>query len=250
MVGLSAAQPSVDLALEDFAKFGPGFVTSDTTDESENQDISFFLIDVDGDGLMEIFVSRPDLIKNGTWILYQQSAEGENPAKTGVANIVPDSVRIGMRDGKRGYYEAYVHNDVARMFFNTFDDRRQLVALWEADIELVGEGKDYYDSIFKDKLAERPEVFTLPIEEIRKNVQRRSLNPKSTKPLSQRIRTDLGNSLPKESYKTLKLPVEDHITARKRFDPESRLGFLSIAMVAVIMLVVGLIAKKYLTRRS
>lgn len=250
MVGLSAAQPSVDLALEDFVKFGPGIVTSNTTAESENEDISFFSFDVDGDGLMEIFVSRPDLMRDHAWMLYQQTPEGENPVKLGVADIEPSSVRPGMRDGKRGYYEAYVHNDVARMFFNTFDDKRQLVALWEADIELVGEGKEHYDGIFEDKLAERPEVFTLPIEKIRKNVQRRSLDSKSAKPLSQRIRTDLGNSSQKEFGKVIKLPVESHITARKRFDPESRLGLLWIAIISLVMLVVGLIAKKYLTRQS
>ena len=175
VLALSArAQSHLQLALEDFVGHDQGVVTNDISDsfpvDSEAK-IVYFALDVDANGITEIFVSRSDLASDGLWGLYSdQLDEYENIIKLGLIELRTNGMRIGERDGVSGYYE-YLHGGAGKgiLTFNSFNKDGILVALWEAEVEPQGKDKALVDSLHLgrfDPEARKPEMKIVPLRPV------------------------------------------------------------------------------------
>ncbi|MEO5915639.1 MAG: hypothetical protein ABIS50_15500 [Luteolibacter sp.] len=165
-------QPGVDLALEEFASNDQGVSGPKTTRASRKEDVSYFLLENGAN--TEIFVSRPDLISDGIWILYQMSADGGGSIqKVGIAELNSSTLRLADRDGVHGYYE-YHHGGAGKgtLTFNSFDGKRQLVASWEGEISPGGADKALYDSIYAGE-SNKPQISSRSVSSILLNLSNR-----------------------------------------------------------------------------
>lgn len=165
------SQSRVDLALEEFVGNEQGVASGKTTEGSLDEDVSYIEADLDGDGVNEIFVSRPDLMSDDIWILYRDTlTEDGGITKIGVAELDANTMRIAERDGVKGYYELYhMGAGKSRLVFNAFDKDGRLVALSEEVIEAGGEDKALYDSLYIDSAGNKPDIKSLPVIPIRQS---------------------------------------------------------------------------------
>ncbi|MBK1815084.1 hypothetical protein JIN84_05645, partial [Luteolibacter yonseiensis] len=164
----SHAATALDEALENFAiSVTDNFQTPETTPESIHADLQYFEFDIDGDGTDEIFVSRPDLSANDGWMLYRKTT-GSGIKNLGLATIHVPTVRPGVRDGRRGYYESYhlYGENKDRIIFNALDETGNLVAYAEKTIDSAGKDKALWDTIHAAGTS-APEIKTTPVAPIR-----------------------------------------------------------------------------------
>lgn len=181
------SQSHVDLALEEFAGNDQGVGSGTTTEASLDEDVSYIEIDVDGDGVNEIFVSRPDLMSDDIWILYRDTLnEDGGIMKIGVAELDANTMRIAEREGVKGYYELYrMGAGKSRLVFNGFDKNGTLVALSEEVIEAGGKDKALYDSLHFgrfDSAGNKPDIKSLPVIPIRQSFLKKKAAALSNSP--------------------------------------------------------------------
>ena len=170
----SVAQTHLQLALEDFAGHAQGVITGKTVDSfpivSEAQ-LEYFTADIDGNGMYEIFVSRPDLSSGDIWALYSDRIDANgNIIKVGIIELRTSGMRMGERDGVKGFYE-YYHGGAGQgtLLFNSFDKNGNLIALSEATVELQGKDKAIMDSLHFgrfDPEAKKPDIKILPLRPV------------------------------------------------------------------------------------
>lgn len=169
------SQSRLDLALEEFVGNDQGVGSGKTTEASLDEDVSYIEFDVDGDGVNEIFVSRPDLMSDSIWILYRDTLNEEGGImKIGVAELNANTMRIAARDGVKGYHEIYhMGAGKSRLVFNAFDNDGRLVALSEEVIEAGGKDKALYDSLYSDSAGNKPDIKSIPVIPIRQSFLKR-----------------------------------------------------------------------------
>jgi hypothetical protein len=174
------AQSPLELALEDFVGNDQGIASNSTTDASADSDVEYIVLDVDGDGTAEIFVSRSDLKSDSIWIFYRDHYDSKGGVeKVGVVELESSTMRISERDGRKGYYELYhMGAGQARLVFNSIDNEGQLVAFWESVVEQDGEYRELLASLHFgrfDKNAKTPKIEVVASAPIRESFQRRKL---------------------------------------------------------------------------
>ena len=168
------AQSHLQLALEDFAGHDQGVGTGKTVDpfpvDSEAK-VLYFTLDIDGNGVYEIFVSRSDLASGELWGLYSDRLdENGEIIKVGIVELAANGMRLAERDGVSGYYE-YLHGGAGKgtLTFNSFDEDGNLMALWESVVDSSGKDKALMDSLHLgrfDSAARKPEVETVPLRPV------------------------------------------------------------------------------------
>jgi hypothetical protein len=178
--GFLCAQSPLELALEDFVGNDQGVASGSTTDASTDSDIEYIVLDVDGDGTNEIFVSRSDLKSDSIWVFYRDRYNAIGGIeKIGVAELNSNTMRISERDGRKGYYElCHIGAGQARLVFNSINDEGLLVAFWESVIEPNGKDKELYDSLHFgrcDRNAKTPKIEVVASAPIRESFQKRKL---------------------------------------------------------------------------
>lgn len=178
------SQSRVDLALEEFVGNDQGVASGTTTEASLDEDVSYIEIDVDGNGVNEIFISRPDLMSDSIWILYRDTLnEDGGITKIGVAELDANTMRFAERDGVKGYYELYhMGAGKSRLVFNAFDKDGMLVALSEEVMEAGGKDKALYDSLYFDSAGNKPDIKSLPVIPIRQSVLKKKTAALSKSP--------------------------------------------------------------------
>jgi hypothetical protein len=178
------AQTYLQLILEDFAGHDQGVASGKTLDPfpvDPEAELQYFVIDIDANGVNEIFVSRPDLASDGLWGLYRDQLEDGKVVKVGIVELYASNIRMGERDGVRGYYEYHpVSGTEGNLLFNSFDEDGDLVALWEAVVEPQGKDKALMDSLHLgrfDPKARKPEVKILPLRPVWESYVKRKQAP-------------------------------------------------------------------------
>ena len=170
----AVAQTHLQLALEDFAGHNQDVISGQSLDVfpigSEAQ-LEYFTADIDGNGVYEIFVSRPDLTSDGMWGLYSdQLDKNGNIIKVGIIELYAANMRMGERDGVFGYYEYHpAGGSEGNLLFNSFDNEGNLVALWEATVKPEGKDKALIDSLHFgrfDPEAKKPDIKILPLRPV------------------------------------------------------------------------------------
>lgn len=209
-------------------------------------EISYIELDISNNGNKSIVIEPLGKNKYSSTKLYQRDPNDQSGVKLlGNISIDINRIRIGTRDGHRGYYEykANKGGDSGTLSFCAFDDHNTIVPIWEKVAFPIGEDKDFFEAVFKSSQFSKPEIHTVTIDEIR-NAEKSNLHLGQTRPIRRPANaSDVENSENTSSNGDQSLNVNGlHKSHQKRW------LFYVLAMVAVILFCI-LVRRTYGNRK-